>query len=86
MLKLLERPHSENQAVEVTGVTDFLPALTLQLIHPVNGQVPPSLQALVFSWVNLLGWDTMIFKTVSLDSKIVQLTWELVKQNVQWYP
>lgn len=69
------------------GVTDFLPALTLQLIHPENEQVPPSLQALVFSCVNLLGWDAMISKTLSHDSKIVHLTWELVKsQNVQWYP
>lgn len=86
MLQLLEGPHSENQAVEMRGVTGFLPALTLQLIHPENEQVPSSLQALVFSWVNFLGWDAMISKTLSHDAKIVQLTWELVKQNVQLYP
>lgn len=60
MLKLLKGSHSENQAVEMMGVTGFLPALTLQLIHPENEQVPPSLQALVFSWVNFLEWDVMI--------------------------
>lgn len=63
MLRLLEGPHSEKQAVEVTGTTGLLLALALQLIHSVNGQVASSLQASVFFWVNIRGWDEMLYNS-----------------------